>query len=536
MELSQKLKHRMKELGLSQRELAKRAGITQQTISKYITGQGLPAYRTILALSRALQVPPIWFFEDIDLEWFSQYGIQLMRGTTVPTAERRPPHEPITHPQRLAIGHWFPMRRIPSPLQGNAPGFVTYVYALLFNRLMRHHGGRVYDELAIDWKPMSDGWLFQLRNGVLFHDDTPLTAEDVRWSYAEYLRQNPAERAIQGVQVIDGGTVLIRTHEPMPLVRLAMPPILPMGSREEMVGTGPFQLVERQPALWRFHANPYYFRGRPYLEEVLVIEYDNRPALEQALLAGEVDYALGVYVPGEGLRAEVEPSSQRYQLHFLLDEPPVQDVNVRRAIALGLDRAALAKAVGLKSPLYSAGAFDRFLHDASDEPPEPDVVKAQSLLSKVPKVRGISLRVAYAFALEKERALAEELVRQLRELGLTAELGEPGHLFLTTRDVDDDVVLELRHWLSGDRLNLSGYRNPAVDEQIQALLHLSPTLEQLRSLRRLIQQDVPAIPLFYGEMEVSYVARLRVKGGGRPMLSRPFEFHNWYLEVEAEES
>ena len=63
MQLGQRIARRMKELGLTQMQLAKRSGIRQQTISQYIRGKFKPGFDAIFALSKALWVDPGWFFQ-----------------------------------------------------------------------------------------------------------------------------------------------------------------------------------------------------------------------------------------------------------------------------------------------------------------------------------------------------------------------------------------------------------------------------------------------------------------------------------------
>jgi len=54
----------MKELGLTQAQLARRSGLSQQIISNYINNKFKPGYDAIIALARALEVHPVWFFDE----------------------------------------------------------------------------------------------------------------------------------------------------------------------------------------------------------------------------------------------------------------------------------------------------------------------------------------------------------------------------------------------------------------------------------------------------------------------------------------
>jgi transcriptional regulator with XRE-family HTH domain len=63
MKLGTRIANRMKELGLTQVELARKSGLTQQVISQYIRSKSLPGYKAISALLMTLEVTPEWFFD-----------------------------------------------------------------------------------------------------------------------------------------------------------------------------------------------------------------------------------------------------------------------------------------------------------------------------------------------------------------------------------------------------------------------------------------------------------------------------------------
>ena len=63
MTLGYRIYVRMKELRLTQAQLAERSGLSQQIISNYINNKFKPGYEAILALSKALEISPLWFFD-----------------------------------------------------------------------------------------------------------------------------------------------------------------------------------------------------------------------------------------------------------------------------------------------------------------------------------------------------------------------------------------------------------------------------------------------------------------------------------------
>ena len=64
LKLGYRIYVRIKELGLTQARIAQRSGLSQQIISNYINNKFKPGYDAILALARALEVHPVWFFDE----------------------------------------------------------------------------------------------------------------------------------------------------------------------------------------------------------------------------------------------------------------------------------------------------------------------------------------------------------------------------------------------------------------------------------------------------------------------------------------
>lgn len=60
------LKYIMKQNGMSQYQLAHMSGLSESTISKYINGESHPNYVSILALAKALGIPPQVLFMELD--------------------------------------------------------------------------------------------------------------------------------------------------------------------------------------------------------------------------------------------------------------------------------------------------------------------------------------------------------------------------------------------------------------------------------------------------------------------------------------
>jgi ABC-type transport system substrate-binding protein len=337
---------------------------------------------------------------------------------------------------------------------------------------------------------------------------------------------------------VDSGVIALHLKAQCPLSRLAMPYILPEGmkpSPDEWIGTGPFQATSLEPGIWQLQSNPHYFLGKPFLGEIIIQEYPDPHALEIALISGEVHFAIGIDAPGEDFVVKREADVQRFHLHFLMKEELVQNLVLRKAIALGLDREALARAAGLKEPHYSAGPFDHLLNERLSQPPlPPDPQTTRFLLKSMSNLGDSVFRVKCYTNDPRERLLEEVLVEQLNGLGIPTQAGKPPHAVLTCRGVGT-FELESRLWASTSSPAYNfGYSNPKVDELIRQCVNSEPAPALLRQLRRLIQQDMPDIPLFYDELSVTYVKQLQALENRIILLAGLNEIHTWYLSVNEE--
>jgi peptide/nickel transport system substrate-binding protein len=216
-------------------------------------------------------------------------------------------------------------------------------------------------------------WLVRLREGLVFHDGKPVTAEDVLFSIARITDPKAPQQGAQGINMIDLASSKALDQRTARLV-LKTPnaflteeftqiwsPIVPVGyDPKTAIGTGPFKLKSFTPGRESvFVRNEHYWREAPYLDQLVIIDFTDETARVNALLGRQID-VLPQLSPGQvrvikatpGLSVYAMPSGNWEPLCVRCDTAPFNDVRVRQALRLIADREQIAKQVygGLARP------------------------------------------------------------------------------------------------------------------------------------------------------------------------------------------
>lgn len=223
--------------------------------------------------------------------------------------------------------------------------------------------------LAESWEVSDDEltWTFRLRPGVTFHDGSPLTSEDVAFSYNRIIDEELTNvdkfSAVTSVEAPDPATVVIRVDRPVPnmLTNLGGFKGMAIVSRRNVesgeiathpVGTGPFAFAnQRSGDSITLVANPDYWDGAPDISGVRFRFISEPSTALSALQAGEIDWTDSVPPQrvqqlrnDESLTLAVEPSNDYWYLALNEAREPWNDVRVRQAIAYAIDRDAIVQA------------------------------------------------------------------------------------------------------------------------------------------------------------------------------------------------
>jgi peptide/nickel transport system substrate-binding protein len=217
---------------------------------------------------------------------------------------------------------------------------------------------------------------FHLVNGLRWHDGTPTTARDVAFTLLAardprtgYARAGDFA-ALDTVLAPDDSTAVLKFSSALPAFPLVLCelPILPEHllrdvPRSDMrrapfslspVGNGPFKFVEHVPGQrWVFARNtdfPAALGGPPKIAELVIAVVDEPTTKFAGLASGDLDFA-GI-APAMAALAQRDPTMriieypvlQEAGLIFNTHRPPFDDVRVRRAFSLSLDRERIVKA------------------------------------------------------------------------------------------------------------------------------------------------------------------------------------------------
>jgi peptide/nickel transport system substrate-binding protein len=385
-------------------------------------------------------------------------------------AHDRPRH-PWTQPGVLRIG----VRTNPRTLN---PLLVTSNVEMSLARLTNDvlvtadENGKLIPSLAAVVPTRENGGISQdgrtityhLRHDVKWHDGVPFTSADVAFSFAAVMNpKNVIETRdgfdrVTSVTTPDPYTAVFHYRAPyapaiatvfgdsslpyciVPKHLLARYPNLndvPFNSAP--IGTGPFRFVR-----WNrsdeivYEANPQYFKGAPKLKRIVVKLLADENTTVNQLRSHEIDWAfegtIGAYrdlkdVPN--VVAQITPTNGFNHLQVQTQHEPFDDVRVRRAISLALDRDTLTRTLALGAVQPANVDFPPFLwaHDASIPPTKRDLAKANALLDAAGLPRGADgMRtfkgkpLAIDFVYQPEGALGRREVvviqAQLRDVGL----------------------------------------------------------------------------------------------------------------------
>ena len=426
---------------------------------------------------------------------------------------------------------------------------------------------RVIPALAESWSLVNNlTWEFKLRKGVKFHDGSEMTAEDIAWSMERpsMIVGSPGKfdvytKAIINKKIMDPYTIRFTTKEPYPLMLADLTSIYivskklttglssdDFSSGKGMVGTGPYKFAKflRDDRL-ELDRNDAYWGKKPAWSKVTMRFIPNGATRLAALLAGDVqaienvptpdlakvrsDASLALYSKVSHRLIYLYPDTKRDKSPFVtdkdgkpLDKNPMQDVRVRTALSMAINREAIRDRVmeGLSEPTNNLVPATLFGNNPALKVVKYDPEGAKKLLAAAgyPNGFGLTLHTPNNRYVNDEK-IAQTIAQMFSRIGvLTKVEGLPMSVY-SARGTKSEYSIGLLGWgaqtgeassplralLACDNpakglggFNWLKYCNPKMDDLLQKALNTvddKARLGLLQEASAIAINDVGLIPI-----------------------------------------
>ncbi|MCA1219439.1 ABC transporter substrate-binding protein [Streptomyces sp. 8L] len=265
-----------------------------------------------------------------------------------------------------ALGHASAITRDPHGTQANESDYL--IIALVFDTLtVPGAATNTAPRLAASWTSSTDlrTWRFKIAKGAVFHDGTPVTADDVVWSLKR-LRNTPSgEARLPGIQAknirADGEDTVVVVSDyanaDFPLLTRFTTFVLkkdtPSSQIAKAPGTGPFKLDWFRDGNARLVRNDMWYGGTVHLDAIEVTMFETPQAMANALLVGQIDLASNAGAvaartaePRKDIQVLRRPNDMAMPIVMRTAKgSPFADERVREAMRLIVDREAMVKQV-----------------------------------------------------------------------------------------------------------------------------------------------------------------------------------------------
>jgi len=268
-------------------------------------------------------------------------------------------------------------------------------------------------DLATEWEATPDAaqWTFKLNKDAVFHSGKPVTATDVVASLNHHRGEDTTSAAkslltdVTDVVADDKNTVTVklkRGNADLPWLmtdyHLAICPANEDGTAnwQSGDGCGPFKIEEGEWGVnWALSRHEGWHLEGPWFDALDMIVLNDPNARQTALITGDVDSVslvelktLSLLERNPNIKVDNVPSGAAITMPMFCDRAPFDDVNVRNALKLAINREEIIDKIA-----FGAGTIGNDFHLAPVQPYWPDDIpqreydpdKAKSLLKKAGK-------------------------------------------------------------------------------------------------------------------------------------------------------
>ncbi|MFJ2973249.1 ABC transporter substrate-binding protein [Kluyvera sp. NPDC087067] len=430
--------------------------------------------------------------------------------------------------------------------------------------------GTIEPRLAQSWENKDNTvWTFHLRPGIVWSDGSAITAQDIVWSwqrlvtpatgspYASYPGNmhiaNAADIALGkkspdtlGVKALNDSTLEVTLTQPTSsfLAMLTHPSMVPLdkvligryGDKwvkpDHFVGSGAYSLAqwvvnERIVAV----RNPHYWdNANTVINKVTYLPIRSEASDVNRYKAGEVDivYTLPINQFSQlqktlGSEVNVSPQLATYYYEFNTTRAPFNDVRVRRALNMALDKDIIAgKVLGQgQRPAWvfsqpEIGGIKLHGPDYASWPLEKRLVEAKKLLAEAgfSESHPLTFNLLYNTSESHQRIAIAAASMWKKNLGVEAKLqNQEWKTMLDTMHTGnfdvvryawiadyDDASTFLNTFRTGDSENTTKYSNPDYDSALRdaaKVLDPAQRASDYQKAEDLLGRDVPAIPVYH---------------------------------------
>jgi peptide/nickel transport system substrate-binding protein len=374
-------------------------------------------------------------------------GLLALALAMVPMPLRAAPEGEITWAVHTTLAPtWFDPAETPSMI---TPFMVMYA---LHDAMVKPMPDKpMAASLAESWSVSDDGmeYDFTLRAGAKFHDGTPVTAQDVKFSFERYRGTSAAvmKGRVATVEALDARHVRFKMKAPWPdfitfyasasgagwiVPKAYVEKVGEEGYKKAPVGAGPYKFVSFNPGVELvFEAFEGYWRKVPNVKRLVFKVIPDESTRLAALKRGEVDIAYSIrgelaeeLVRTPGLTLKPVVLGGTFWLYFPDQwdpKSPWHDPRVRKAASLAIDYQGISQALTLgHSPVTGSIIPDNF--DFFWQPPKPayDPAQAKKLLAEAGFPRGFDAGDYYCDS--SYANLGEAVLDNLRAVGIRVSL------------------------------------------------------------------------------------------------------------------
>lgn len=445
------------------------------------------------------------------------------------------------------------------PLLAGSDSRVNTPSINLYNALFQVSPGttQVEPELAENYEIAEDGlsYTFTLRPGVLFHDGSEVTAEDVKYTIDRMLALRVGTYrnlgSIDSAEVMDTHVVRVNLTTPFPAMIQALTRLYILNAsavqanerdgdwgqtwlQNNEAGSGPYRLVSFQPEQqFTIEAFPEYFKSwhNDHVKRAIFRVIREESTRRLALARGEVDWiSIGSADTYNEVRTlpEIEavssPTLNQLYFAFNTQHEHLSDTRIRQALALAYDYKGHAEIIRQGFADVARGPLPSGIpcFDESLPPSATDLERARTLLAEAGYPNGgFTIEMAYQGTSPEETAAMQLMQAGAGALGITVRplavewpakvdlFSEPGTapamgtIWIYPGYPDADVFLfPIGHSSQAGQLNFAYYRNDIFDHLImraRSEQDAEARCDLYRQAQQIWVEDVPYANVVVGQ-------------------------------------